>query len=112
MIINMLEAISEMLKDTKEVEVKCAKTMLDKVIEGMKNKNNPQVVLEQFSTLDNLQKKQVPVKVKNNDVRIVVDGGKVTSVENAKDDTQIELDGVVYPWKETIGKTFFHGRIL
>ena len=32
MIITMLEAISEMLKNSKEVEVMCAKTMLDKII--------------------------------------------------------------------------------
>ena len=111
MLVPMLEAIAEMLKDTKETEVKCAKIMLDKVIEGMKEKEAP-FGLQPHPDVPSIRDIQKRTVKKEGDVQIVVEHGKITNVLNAREDTRIELDGKEYGWQETIGKSFSTGRVV
>jgi len=129
MVVEMLEAVSEMMSlkndddAVKAMErVRCAKMMLDKIIAGMKKETllseKPQIhTLNVEEHQGTLRKAEVPLNAKpakslESNVKIVVDKGKITSVLNATDDTKLELDGKVYPWTECIGKAFQTGRVL
>ena len=111
MIIPMLEAISSMMKDTKETEVKCAKIMLDKVIEGMKDKHIPTVEIP--TLIDTTPRQVLPPKLKKDDYQIIVDKNqKIVSIKNLPLDAKVELDGVVMTHQESLGKTFVSGKVL
>lgn len=105
MLLSMLEAISEMLKDTKETEVKCAKIMLDKVIVGMSNKSTEALLTPE------------PIKIKSpkpsDKIELIMSANNtIADIRGAKDDTIVELDGKQMPWKEAIDKSFSNGRIV
>jgi hypothetical protein len=117
MIADMLQAVSEMLDFKKEEDTKiilarinCAKIMLDKIISGMKTEGMTNITLPYGKP----QPKINDGKAQNqrSDVQLVVDGGFIKEVKNALESTKIELDGVAYPWKEVIGKSFTSGRVL
>ena len=114
MVVSMLEAISSMLEqgdgtETQAYMVKaaCAKTMLDKVIEGMRSSAI-------VTSAVNVEQASRPQKTKpeKDEIQVVVEHGKITNVLHAKEDTQLELDGKVYPWQECIGKSFSTGRVI
>ena len=119
MIIDMLTGVSEMLRDTKEVEVKCAKIMLDKIIDGMLKENITVVdtTPKKASPKPKPQPGQVELEMQaaegKGEYRIIVDSQKrIKEIEGAMDTTMVELDGVPMTVKEAIGKTFVSGRIL
>ena len=122
MVRNMLKAISKMLEfkledsklefDVFKQRVFCAKVMLDEIIEGMRP---PSELLETSVPPSRLMppSPQPPKpKPSKDEVKIVVDGGRIVAVENATPDTKIELDGRVYSPNEVIGMTFVEGRVL
>ena len=117
MIVNMLEAISEMLaQDDKMVaqeyfvRARCAKVMLDKVIEAMRVGADVTPFISPLPPRVTLPAPKP--KRTENEVQIIVEHGKISSIQNAKDNTKIELDGKVYGWQEAIGKSFSEGRVL
>lgn len=127
MIINMLEAVSAMLEipDTEKVligyeKVKCAKIMLDKIIEGMKkdksldNSYGKIVDVARLTPIEEAKPNPTSAKrmPKQDEVEIMVDAGIIQSIKNAKDDTMIELDGKALPWRKAIGMSFSKGKIL
>ncbi len=126
MIINMLEAVSAMLEvkggAISASKAECAKIMLDKIIEGMKDKDTvfttndtaPIQVIKQDEIVQVTPPspptpKRVP---KPDEVEIMVDAGIIKSIKNAKDDTMIQLDGIAYPWRKAIGRSFSEGKVL
>lgn len=145
MYIPMLEAISEMLSSSKPTspgtapvgstthkapsseKVECAKIMLDKIIEGMKEEEEPGNMQDIMGIhpelLGNLphpnppkpaekskpESKRVP---KPDEVGIEVNNGLITKIINAKDNTMIQLDGKAYPWRKVIGMSFTEGKVL
>jgi len=118
MIVSMLEAISSMLNqtDVKEtqyagylVRADCAKMMLDKVIEGMREKGVPDYPGVPTAPTGPGKTAKKP---REDEIQVVVEHGKITNVLYAKEDTQLELDGKVYPWQECIGKSFSSGRVV
>jgi len=137
MIIPMLEAISNMIeiKDSDDnltsiAKVESAKIMLDKIIEGMKEKGmgssaftdffgntDFRKLYEKTPTADTpnvaSQRPKHPARVaKEGKVEIMVDAGIIKSIKNANDDTMLELDGRAMPWKDAIGKSFTEGKVL
>lgn len=109
MVIDMLEAISDMLNQSEEVKVQCAKLMLDKIISGLVK--NPEEVEKElkFNPPQN-KKKVIP---QQDQIAIVPnDDGTIKDIIGMDDDGKIELDGVVYTRKEAIGRKFQNGRIL
>jgi len=130
MVLNMLKAVSKMLElsdsDTLEVvdvKVRCAQTMLDQIIQGMIDEakvittvpleiiKSPtaDVPIQPQPTTSTLPEKRA---AKAGEVEIMVDAGKIKSIKNAQDDTMIQLDGIAYPWKRAIGRSFSEGKIL
>lgn len=122
----MLEAVSLMLefKDTDEQmrtyeKIKCAKIMLDKIIEGMKDKPLKRVIVGGGRTPEEAEtnmkevipkpKKALP---KAGEVEICVDHGIIQSIKNAEEATMIQLDGKAYPWKTAVGMSFTEGKVL
>jgi hypothetical protein len=139
MIINMLEAVSAMLKmeattQASTERVKCAKLMLDKIIEGMKEDTPTAMGYKGGLVVPNLphhipqpnppippEKAQPETgkKPERHDVphpkepSIEVDEHRtITKVHNALPDTMIELDGKKYTPTQVIGMTFQKGKIL
>ena len=136
MVIKMLQAVSEMLEgdevngNASAEAVRCAKLMLDKVIEGMidEEKSNAPIPLSDPTIHTDITGKVIPeqhkpanektaaeklrAKLDEKAVQIVVDHGKITEVKNALPDTKIELDGKVYTPAECVGKSFEKGRVL
>ncbi len=137
MILNMLEAISEILKDSKESEVRCAKIMLNQIINGMKDEKMSSVCLpiisrtplsstgsqvpQQYATISDATKTPETKRPQENTSKpkhlvepsIEVDdkSNKITRVLNATKDTKIILDNVTYTPQQVIGMTFKTGRI-
>lgn len=115
----MLQAISEMLKDTKETKVKCAKIMLDKIIEGRVIQDASPESLE-----DNIpsRKSQKVTSPKSNEPEyiVAVDQGILLSIkyqtekgiEEAPDDLAIEVDGKITTYESAKGKKFQSGRVI
>lgn len=128
MYIKMLEAISEMVDikgdtEVKEalVRVRCGKSMLDKIIEGMKGDVDEMVKVPLVNEKEAIDKSspvetQKPIdrkkKMSKDDVEITVDNGKIKAIKNAKDNTMIELDGIPMHWKQALGKSFTKGKVL
>lgn len=118
MYIKMLEAVSNMMADSKEIKVQCALTMLNKIIEGMRGDEQPifvpknmEVITPTFPTVQANAK--VPTgRPHPTEPTIEVEEGKIVRVHNAKADTIIELDGKKYSATEVVGKSFTKGRIL
>ena len=115
MIKNMLEAVSEMLAGEPEgvdqQSVRCAKIMLDKIIAGLNKSEN--FYSEPFKDPIQLPPKDKKYVSHNADnVKVVVEHGIIKNIENASDDTKLELDGKIYPWKECIGKSFVQGKVV
>lgn len=122
MIISMLQGVSEMLKDTKEVEVKCAKIMLDKIIDGM-CREDVKVVSSPTSPQKDKPKQghQPPPQESNEPEYIVaVENGILlgikyqgeSGVEEAEFDLAIEVDGKITTYGAAKGNKFTSGRIL
>lgn len=107
MIVRMLEAVEEMLKEETNDRVVCARTMLSKIIDGMRE--GEEVKIPSMPIKVDRPKRALSDK---KEVQIAVDNGVVTNVLNATEDTRIELDGKIYTPAEAIGKTFKDGRIL
>jgi hypothetical protein len=117
-IVKMLEAVSTLLEDSKEIKVGCAKTILDKVIEGMKDKDKlpPYITVKHeapagHGDLDmsaSVKPKPTPKRVPSaGEVEIGADGGIIKFIKNATDDTKVIIDGAKpIPWQDAIGKTF------
>jgi hypothetical protein len=125
MVINMLEAVSAMLEidgtdDGKSafVQVKCAKKMLDKVIEGMKLKEN---LLEVMHT-EHIKVPRAEKKAENTpgkDYQMFTNAdltvGKIIAVATGEElygDTKVELDGKVMPYRSILGKPFKTIKVL
>ena len=103
----MLEAVSVMLVGEQSIKVKCAKTILDKIIEGM-DTGIPDVIVE-----DKIEKIKEKALAPKNEVSMEVDDKrKIVKVHNATPDTIIELDGKKYAPAQVIGMTFTKGKIL
>jgi hypothetical protein len=115
MVIDMLEAVKEMLNDSKETKVNCAEIMLGKIIEGMKRTSYRIEELEVKIPPPTPQGKVRPPKsdqyaiVPNDDgsIREILDPSGAPAKEG-----MIELDGKEYTFQEAIGKKFQSGRIL
>ena len=135
----MLQAISEMLKfqtdDSFKTQVKCAKTILDKVIEGLPNTPSTSIPVQVSSVHTPINATDLPpirdchgasmpkaeVPPKKEELKGPVQG-KYKIVKNASNrlirieglplDAKIELDGKVITHEEARGKEFIHGRIL
>ena len=142
MIVKMLEAVSEMLNFNDSdlvvptgIQIKCAKTILDKVIEGMKEKdvavdytNDPRrcglcrgydshttdCPNGDFKLIGDIPgvpprptpKVLVPPKPKPDEVEVVADGGIIKQIKNAQEDTHFIVDGIKHHWSKCIGMSF------
>ena len=134
MYIKMLKAVSEMLEgdslnDYKqwETQVRCAKLMLDKIIEGMDEgvpkiltkdrianvqipTTQPGQMIEVDKNLNPIPQKDTPpvkeVSLEVNDKR------RIVKVHNATPTTVVELDGKKYSPTQVVGMTFTKGKIL
>lgn len=123
MIVNMLEAVSDMLfaegtMDVKEFQVRvaCAKTILDKVIDGLKDK--PELMpAPHYKSQD--------VKIQNHtnkepEYQISVEHGKLVYVkvntngewQDAPHDMPMLIDEILTSYGEAIGKPFQNGQVL
>jgi hypothetical protein len=103
MTIEMLEAVSEMLEESKEVKVVCGKTLLNKIITGLKSDSTSITTLPKSKTLQN----------KDAQYKVVVDElGKLVSIDGLESNSLVEVDGLRMTYAEAIGKTFNKGRII
>ena len=128
MIVNMLEAISEMIsidgpEDMKDVatRVRCAKIMLDKVIDGLKEKPELMPAFHYKKALEAPE-----VKIQNHkekvepEYQINVEHGKLIFMKinkngewvDAPHDTPMVIDEIVTTYGEAIGKPFQNGQVL
>lgn len=126
----MLQAVSEMLgyKETDnalnfKTQVTCAKTVLDKVIEGLPS-DNPSVVFAPGSHPDvhEVVDSELPLAEEPKKKKEVIPAGKYKIVKDANNkivridglplDGKVELDGKVMTHAEAKGKSFISGRIL
>jgi hypothetical protein len=110
MTIEMLEAISDMMKETKEIECKCAKVMLDKVITGLK---------KQHTTLSTIAPIKGSAKVTDNVVGdnqqyqvIVGSMQELIEIKGLGLEEIVEIDGKHMTYEQAIGKNFSSGRIV
>lgn len=113
MIVKMLEAVSIMLDIGSEpaaesvARVQCAKVMLDKIIEGMNDEveETPRsfTVVPKVELLEPAPKKREP---STNEIEVVAEAGIIKAIKNAKENTELLVDGVKMPWTEAIGKSF------
>ncbi len=111
MIVNMLKGVSEMLDKSQEVKVQCAKIMLDKIIDGMKE---PEYIKQKPGTV-------VPVKTVNAhpiepQYEISVEHGRLVWIhidkEDAPHDLPLLVDGVETTYGQAIGRAFQNGSLL
>lgn len=125
MVIQMLEAVSEMLnlsleerRESINTNVKCAKLMLDKIIEGMRPLN-----IESLEPITSItpKLKVSPQKRPKDKVEIIADdhpmGGKmIKDIKGMEPGEMMEIDDgggwVKMSWEKAIGKKFISGRVL
>lgn len=116
MIKNMLIAASKMLEKSKDRKVQCAKTVIDEIVAGMEPsvKEEPRPILPVVRFAENPDDPAVkPAKPSPPKGKIMVDQGKIKSIEGVDlDTTMIELDGKAMTCAEAIGKSFQRGKIL
>lgn len=134
----MLQAVSEMLKEgidykleEHKTQVKCAKIILDKIVEGLNTKPPPDLSSKVNwsyapTSYEQIEKdypkpeptlEPVPVKKKEK-----IPEGKYKIVKNANNrlvridglplDAMVELDGKAMTHEQARGKEFISGRIL
>ena len=116
----MLEAVSEMLKPISkgeggshvlpefETRIACAKTILDKVIEGLPIAEVTAEIVEPQPP-----EPPKPPKIPVGQYKIVKDANdKIVRIDGLPLDGKVELDGIIMTHKEAKGKTFSRGRIL
>ena len=123
MVIQMLEAVSEMLNDDASsaelfmTKVQCAKTLLDKIIEGM----NPDTALFQPVEVATPAapippKKHIPPALPEGQYQIEMSADFTIAAIKGNPplapDAQIELDGKVVAYKDVIGKAYNTVKIL
>ena len=133
MVIPMLEAVSEMLNDDASsaelfmTKVQCAKTLLDKIIEGMQTSqmistrlsSKPQVDIEdieEIPTKPNPPKQHIPPPIPEGQYQIEMNPDFTLRAINGTPplplDAPIELDGRVTVYKDVIGKAYNTIKIL
>ena len=120
----MLEAVSEMLELNGlpplelKVKVGCAKTILDKVIEGLGDSPKEAVpfAVDAVVPIAEPKPKPKPEPLKgpvDGKYKIVKDdNNKLVRIEGLPLDAKIELDGKVMTHLQARGKQFISGRIL
>ncbi len=117
----MLEAVSKMLEFSTvpvvemKVQVACAKTILDKVIEGLPSADLKIKELEPVSNCqEEPQPKPAPKKpIPEGQYKIIKDASnKLVRIDGLALDAKVELDGKIMTHAEAKGKTFTRGRIL
>ena len=114
MIKNMLSAASKMMKDSKDEKVVCAKIIIDEIVAGME----PQTMvladsLDPILEIKPKTGKKSPASSPENKGKIMVDKGKITSIEGVDlETTMIDLDGKVMTCAEAIGKSFQNGKFV
>lgn len=117
----ILKAVSEMLKigsmglEEFKVQVKCAKIVLDKIIEGMEGiKPIPPTGNFPLETIRPMRNYPNVTETKHSsNFRIIVnDVGKIERIDGLPLDGLVELDGKKMTHTQSIGKTFTHGKIL
>ena len=122
----MLEAVSDMLKpggeDFKEfrTRVSCAKTILDKVIEGLPKEEGivqipsvfaPDIKVPQ-SVTESTSKPELKGPVDGKYKIVKDDNNKLVKIEGLPLDAKVELDGKVMTHMQARGTKFISGRIL
>lgn len=112
MLKNMLEAASEMMKESKEPKVQCAKTIIDKIVVGLGGS-----ISEIEPTVDELLQTAPAKKAKKANqadpkYKVIVEHGKLIQIEGLPEDAKIEVDGVITTHAEAKGKPFQNGRII
>lgn len=120
MIIDMLEAVSEMLNGAEfdKVKVQCARVILIKIIEGMKRNDKPVIVSYNYEIRNQEEVKITPpkrekIQPQQDQFAIVPnDDGSIKDIIGMDDEGKIELDGVLYTKKEAIGKKFQTGKVI
>lgn len=119
MLVNMLRAISDMLKgDDAATEVKCARIMLDEIIKGLDAGHTEAPPYKVCPTSGQVvsprpEKPREPKATSKPGAQIIVDTQRrITKIEGLQDDDKVELDNKIMTVKEAIGKTFTSGRIL
>lgn len=119
MIIDMLEAISEMINDANEDKVACAKIMLDRIIEGMKREKEGSIIVAYNDHLKETldvkiqppKKKIIPPNAEQYPI-ILNDDKTIREIQGLPLDAMVELDGIAMTYQDAIGKTFQTGKIL
>lgn len=119
MIIDMLEAVSEMLglsliekREANDPNVICAKLMLDKIIQGMKKdgfsirsaKEDPEVKLNPPNKIKTPKEDQYAI--------VLNDDRTIREIQGYPLDGKIKLDGVIMSHLDAIGKTFQQGELV
>ena len=127
MVIQMLEAVSEMLnncgglpEEQFRTRVMCANTVLLKVIKGMQSNLENQITdivkvpykEERKKTPNNAP--PVTISPPNQDQYPIIlnDDKTIKEIQGLPFDALVELDGVTMTHKDAIGMTFNTGRIL
>ena len=129
----MLQAVSEMLSADHtepqlefQIRASCAKTILDKVIEGLDSKPNfayapiqvkqtYPVVNPDTSTTDEVPKPSKPPKEKIPDGKYKIvkdDNNRLVRIDGLPPEGRVELDGIIMTHADAKGKKFISGRIL
>ena len=122
----MLEAVSEMLVDDSSsaeiycMKVTCAKTLLDKIIEGMKPTDYAVDVtipeVEMTPTKPNPPKQHIPPPIPDGQYQIEMNPDFTLRAINGTPplplDAPIELDGRATTYKNVIGKAYNTIKIL
>lgn len=118
MVINMLEAVHEMLEEdlkiNMNVSVKCANIMLGKIIDGMKNNSESQT--KQVIMIHTQEEKAPQRKIKpprQDQYAIVLNDDKtIREIQGYPLEGLVKLDGKIMSHQNAIGKTFLTGELV
>lgn len=106
MVVKMLEAVSSLLSECQDVKVVCAKTILDKVIEELKEKDVVSV------PIPFVRESRPTQEQKHNQYEVIVDNGRLQEIKNFPLDGKVNLDGVIMTYEEAKGKPFQNASIV
>ena len=127
MTVVMLEAISQMLEECKDVKVQCAKIMLDKILNGIPNLPNTFIPISTAPSPYQDVKPTAKIKEPEDQYLFTADKGALKEIkrvirrdeigdvvlsEELEPFALVELDGRTHTYEEAKGKKFNTGKVL
>lgn len=119
MLKNMLKAASQMMSESKEPKVQCAKTIIDEIVSGIEGKRGKKEVMPVMDGIEPVVEEPTPIKRKpgrpaktEQKYEVLVNEGRLVEIAGLSDDAKVEINGVVMTHAEAKGKPFQNGRII